>query len=160
MKPQLSVVFDINIWAAAILGPDSSYPYLAVVPPTSSNASADCLSLAFDGDRFKVFASPHVLKNLFRVLTKAGLSESLAKRALQDASDIVHFSGGSILEPLREAVYQKDPEDNLILDLTLASGSEVIVTLDQEFQSASGFKGIAIIPPKQFLNFAIRVQPD
>jgi predicted nucleic acid-binding protein len=116
--------------------------------------------LAFDGDRFKVFASPHVLKNLFRVLTKAGLSESLVKRALQDASDIVHFSGGSILEPLREAVYQKDHEDNLILDLTLASGSEVIVTLNQEFQSASGFKGIAIIPPKQFLNFAIRVQPD
>jgi len=48
----------------------------------------------------------------------------------------------------------------VILDLLLALRSKVIVTLDQELQLASGSRGIAIIHPKQFLDFVIRVQPD
>jgi len=150
MSGGLRVVFDINIWIAAFLGPDSSYPLILRLSPTTTNASADCVSLAFDGDHFSVFASPHILKNVYRVLVEAGVSQASGKDALSDISDIVHFSLGQILQPERKALYQGDFEDNVILDLALATDAQLIVTLDSKFRESSGYKGIAVMHPRDF----------
>lgn len=160
MRPQLRVVFDVNVWATALLGPKTDYPYLPTVPPTGSNSSADCLSLAFDGDRFTVYISPHIIRNLSRVLAASGLSAELVRRAIEDVVEIVHFSQGSVVEPGRVAVSQKDFEDNLILDLMLETGAEVLVTRDSELLANTGWKGRAIVHPASFVQLALSIRPS
>lgn len=159
MRPKLKVVFDINVWASALLGPGTDFPFLPTVPPTGENPSSDCLSLAFDGDRFSVYISPHIIENLSRVLTLSGLSKPLVTRAVEDVVDIVHLSQGSVVEPSRHANQQSDFEDNLILDLLLETGSEVLVTRDSELISASGYKGKAIVHPSSFVQLALSIRP-
>lgn len=117
------------------------------------------MSLAFDGERFSVFISPHILRNIGRVLLKAGVSQPVTQRALEDVFEMVAFSHGSVIDPDREVVNQVDHEDNLILDLVMATNSEVLVTCDQELLSVSGFKGVAIVHPETFLNLALSIKP-
>jgi predicted nucleic acid-binding protein len=66
--------------------------------------------------------------------------------------DVVHLSGGSVLEPDRTAIESKDFEDNLILDLALSTGASVIVTLDKEFQAMGPWKGRLILHPREFVS--------
>lgn len=155
MNQKLRVVFDINVWLDAFIGKKSSYPYLPVVPTTGQSPSTDCVSLAFDGDRFQVYASSHILTNVHRVLRKVGADAENCRKAIEDLADIVHMSGGSIIDPDREAVSQRDFEDNLILDLAKATGADVIVTSDVEFMQSWGWNGIAIISPSVFLRLAL-----
>ena len=157
MNQKLRVVFDVNVWLDTFLGPLSDFPYLSVVPPGGESPASNCVSLAFDGERFQVFASPHVLTNVYRVLKASGLRDGICHRYIEDLADIVHMSGGSIIDPDREAVSQKDFEDNLILDLAKATGADVVVTSDVEFMKSSGWKGLAIISPSVFLRLALTV---
>jgi predicted nucleic acid-binding protein len=151
LTPNLGVVFDVNIWLAAVLGSDSKYPYVAKVPPQTSNASADAFSLAFDGELFKVFTSPHIINHVGRTLRGEGLSEKLTERFLETITDVTHFSGGSVIEPERQAFDSKDFEDNLILDLALSTGSTVVVTLDQAFMGMSPWRNRLILHPRDFV---------
>lgn len=151
----LRVTFDINVWVTGILGPGTEYPYLPVVPPTGENPSSDCLSLTFDGEKFQVFISPHIVTNIFRVFVEAGLSRTKAQTVIDDIIDMVLFSGGSVLEPNRKAISQADFEDNLILDLALQSESQVLVTRDLELQQSSGWRNIAILDPRVFVNLVL-----
>lgn len=152
---KLRVVFDVNVWVNALVGPNTEFPYLPVVPPTSANPSADCVSLAFDAESFTVFLSPHIMKNIFRVLVHLGVSEHWAKTAVEDIYDICLLSGGNAVEPFRQASNQKDFEDNLILDLLLATKSEVLVTSDAELLSATGWRGHAIVHPMDFVRLML-----
>jgi predicted nucleic acid-binding protein len=157
LSEKLRVVFDINVWVDTFISEKSSYPFLPVVPPTGESPAADCVSLAFDGDRFQVYGSSHILTNVHRVLRMVGTQEENCLAAIEDLVDIIHFSGGSIVDPDREAVKQRDFEDNLILDLAKATGADVVVTSDVEFMQSSGWKGIAIISPSVFLRLALTV---
>ena len=152
----LTVVFDVNIWLHAILGPKSTYPYLDAVPPRSANPSADCLSLALDGERFRVFSSPHILSNVARVLQARGYDSSFIERYLEALTDAVHFSGGSVVEPSRSVMRSVDFEDNLILDLVATVDADLLVTLDRDLQSLSPVKGAAILDPDSFLRWVLR----
>lgn len=156
---RLRVVFDVNVWLHAYLGPHSEFPYLQQIPPTTSNSSADCLSLALDGDRFSVYLSPHILRNIAKVLRSQGLSEVTAARVLDDFVEIALFSGGSVVDPDRSEVATEDHEDNLILDLVQAVGAEVLVTLDAGLIKLSGWKGRAFIQPRQFVALALGIAP-
>jgi predicted nucleic acid-binding protein len=151
----LKTVFDINVWVAGFTGPGATYPYLPVVPPTGENPSSDCMSLAFDGESFQVFISPHIIRNIYRVLIAAGTSQQIAQRVINDTIEMVHLSGGSVVEPKRQISELREFEDNLILDLAIEISAQVIVTRDLEFQKASGWRGIAILDPKTFLNLAL-----
>ena len=151
MTPNLGVVFDVNIWLAAVLSSDSEYPYLAKVPPQTANAAADALSLALDGELFRVFTSPHIINHVAKILRAEGLSEHLTESFLETTTDVVHFSGGSVVEPDRKAFDSQDFEDNLILDLALSTGSTVVVTLDQEFMAMSPWRNRLILHPRDFV---------
>ena len=152
MNSKLGVVFDVNVWIQAVVGEDSDYPYLSQVPPQTSNPSADAFSLAFDGELFQVSTSPHIIRNLGRVLGELGLPEELVEAVLDAVVDVVHLSGGSVVEPERSAIESKDFEDNLILDLALSTGASVIVTLDKEFQALSPWTGRLILHPREFVS--------
>lgn len=156
----LRTVFDVNVWLHGLIGPATEFPYLHRVPPTSNNSSADCLSLAFDGDRFSVFISPHIITNVARVLTEIGLSKSLVSRICEDVVDIVLFSQGSVVDPDRSVVELVDHEDNLVLDLVLATRSEVLVTADADLLAASGWRGKVFLHPRDFVPLALRIKPQ
>lgn len=155
----LRVVFDVNVWVHGLVGPFSEYPYLPQVPPTGENSSADCLSLTFDGDRFSVFLSPHILRNVSKALLRQGASEATVERTLQDIVEMTHFSQGSVLEPERAVVAQNDFEDNLVLDLVLAANADVLVTADGEFLESNGWKGRAFLHPTAFVKLALAIKP-
>ena len=152
----LKVVFDVNIWLHAVLGPRSTYPYLDSVPPRTANPSADCLSLALDGERFLLFCSPHILSNVARVLQGRAYDSHFIERYLEALTDAVHFSGGSVVEPSRTVNRSADFEDNLILDLVAAIDADLLVTLDRDLQSLSPAKGAAILDPDNFLQWVLR----
>lgn len=160
MSRRLRAVFDVNIWLYAFFGPDSEFPYLQSVPPATSNSSADCLSLALDGDRFSVFTSPHILTNIARVLRLEGVSEVNIKRTLEDFVDIVHLSQGSVLDPERKEVHLVDHEDNFILDLLISANCDVLVTSDRELLANSGYKGRMFLSPRDFVRLALTITPE
>lgn len=154
---KLRVVFDVNVYVDAIAHQDSTYPLLQAIPPTSSNAAADCLSLALDAADFALYVSPHILTNASRVFIEGlGLSPKLVGSILTTITEIVHFSGGSVLEPARTNHDQKDFEDNLVLDLVRQTESLVLVTSDSELVRQSPWNGRLILSPQHFVAQVIR----
>ncbi|HWH96878.1 MAG TPA: hypothetical protein VNS80_00790, partial [Pseudolysinimonas sp.] len=75
IDPTTSVVFDVNVYLDYILGADGSWPLLPDVPPTTDNSAADAVSLAF-ASRFRLFTSPHILRNIARVMRVVGQTEA------------------------------------------------------------------------------------
>lgn len=152
MAEKLKVVFDVNVYVDAIIGRDSTYPYLQAVPPKSENAAADALSMAFDGEDFYLFTSPHILKNIRRILGEvAGLSQNLVEEILVTITEIVHFSGGSVVDPPRSNLDQKDFEDNLVLDLVKAVRALILVTSDAALLRQSPWHGRLFLNPRHFV---------
>jgi len=146
------VVFDINVYINAIIGPDSEWPRLDQVPPSSSNAAADCLSLAFDADAFRLCASPHILVNVTRVLRGAGLSDGVTTEWLDAIIDIIEASGGMIVDPDRTVFDVADFEDNLILDLAVAVGAALVVSEDADLTQLSPWQStLPILRPREFV---------
>lgn len=158
MSPgRLRVVFDVNLYIDAITHGDSTYPYLSSVPPQSSNSAADCLSLALDGEDFELFVSPHILLNTARVLRdEMGINSKTVGSILTGFTEIVHCTGGAIIDPARQNHDQKDFEDNLILDLVRHTESLILVTSDQELLKQNPWNGRLILSPRRFVEQIIR----
>lgn len=145
------VVFDVNVYVEALLSGDNKFLELAKVPPKSHSSSLDCLSLAFDAEKFSLFVSPHILGNVGRVLALAGLSERSVARSLEALIEIVHCSGGSVVEPPRLAFDSADFEDNLVLDLMKATNCLVLLTSDRELRAMNPWNHRLILTPAEFL---------
>jgi predicted nucleic acid-binding protein len=154
-----AVVFDVNVLVNAIVGKDSSYPLLASLPPTTSNAAADSLSLIFDAEEFALFVSPHILRNTVRVLVqKAGVSSEAASAYINAVTEMVKWSGGSIVEPPRTVHEVRDFEDNLILDLVAEVGALILVTDDTDLTEMNPWNGRLLLRPRQFVERAVQAR--
>jgi predicted nucleic acid-binding protein len=81
-----------------------------------------------------------------------GLSQKFAELAAVSVSDIVHQSGGSILEPKRHTSEIRDFEDNLIIDLVVAVDALVLVTNDWDLLELNPWNGRLIMTPKEFVS--------
>lgn len=134
----------------AVVGPDSQYPRLVPVPPSTDNPAADCLSIAFDGE-MPLHLSPHIMRNIARVLRSAGVGQEAIGAYLDLLGDVVAFCGGSVTEPPRSAHDSRDHEDNLILDLAHAVEAEILVTDDTDLTPLSPWRGISILRPHEFV---------
>jgi putative PIN family toxin of toxin-antitoxin system len=159
MPNSLRVVFDVNVYINAFVGSESTFPLIEVVPPTSGNWAADAISLAFDGEDFKLFASPHIMRNLVRVLKKSlGVQDRRVEMASLAVTEIVHQSGGSIIEPARHSSENRDFEDNLILDLAVAVDALVVVTNDADLLEMNPSNGRLFLTPKDFVTRVVRAR--
>lgn len=159
MPNSLRVVFDVNVYINAFTDSDSTFPLIEVVPPTSGNWAADAISLAFDGEDFELFTSPHIMRNLVRVLKiRLGVQDRLIEMASLAVTEIVHQSGGSIVEPSRQTSENRDYEDNLILDLAFAVDALVIVTNDSDLLEMNPWNGRLILTPKEFVARVVRAR--
>ena len=131
---ETAVVFDVNIYLDYFLGDDGSWPLVPTVPPTSGNPSADAVSLAFDS-RFRLFASPHILRNVHRVAVAAGTSAVTTDEFISLIVEMCDFSGGAVVDPVELDHGIADFEDNAIVSLVKdpAVDALIVVTRDREF---------------------------
>jgi predicted nucleic acid-binding protein len=148
----MRVAFDVNVFVAAVMASESSWPIIERVPPTSGSASADCLSLAFDAQSFQLFSSPHVLKNIVTVLSRHGYSDQLVTKYLDLIVDVIEFSGGAVIEPAQRDWGIADFEDNRLLDLLVAVDADVLVSDDADLTSLNPWNGRLIMRPHEFVN--------
>jgi predicted nucleic acid-binding protein len=156
-EPRRAVVFDINVYVEAIAGATTQWPLLSEVPPTTANSAADCLSIAFDSDNLRLFASPHILTGLARVLRRHGVSDATALEACAAVVDIVELTGGSVVEPPRLVFDIADYEDNLIMDLAVAADAALVVSEDSDLTTVSPWHGrIPILRPSEFVARTLR----
>ncbi|WP_268237017.1 putative toxin-antitoxin system toxin component, PIN family [Agromyces bauzanensis] len=149
------MVYDVHIYVNAVVGPDSEYPRIHPVPPSSDNPSPDCLSIAFDGD-YRLHVSPHILRNVGRVLGQLGWSAEAIGDYLALISDVVDASGGAVTDPPKAAHSSRDHEDNLILDVVAATDADLLVSDDTDLTSLSPWRGVPIVRPHQFVQMVVR----
>ena len=153
------MVFDINVYVDAITHSDSTFPYLATVPPKTSNASADCLSLALDDEDFELYCSPHILLKTTRVLRdELSIEAKRVGAILTGFTEIIYCTGGSIVDPERKILDQKDFEDNLILDLVKKTESLILVSSDKELLKQNPWNGRLILSPRDFVEQILRAR--
>lgn len=157
IDPATAVVFDINVYLDYILGDDGSWPLLPDVPPTTGNAAADAISLAF-GSRFRLFTSPHVLTNIARVMRKVGQREDTVLAFVESIVEMCEFSGGAVIEPVDRDHGVDDYEDNLIISLATdpAVDALIIVTSDSDLlEIGPTWHGRLIMRSGQFVKNAV-----
>ncbi|MEO8094533.1 MAG: PIN domain-containing protein [Pseudolysinimonas sp.] len=153
IDPATPVVFDVNVYLDYILGGDGSWPLLPDVPPTSDNASADAVSLAF-ASRFRLFASPHVLRNIARVMRTVGQTEATVEGFVTAVAEICEFSGGAVIEPETRDHGVPDHEDNLIAALVKdpAVDALILVTSDHHpLDLGPNWNGRLVMRPGDFV---------
>lgn len=158
IQPGTSVVFDINVYLDYILGDDGSWPLLPDVPPTTTNPSADAVSLAFGG-KFRLFASPHILKNVAQKMAIAGQSPELIDEYIAHIVDMCEFSGGAVIQPVDRDHGIRDYEDNLIASLVKdpAVDALLVVTSDTDLLDLGrNWNGRLIMRPREFVTRVIR----
>lgn len=149
--PSLRVVFDINVFIDAVLRDDSTFPLFEEVPPKTSNPALNALSLAFDADNFALYLSPHIIRNFSEILTKQGVQPVNAAAYVEAIAEIVHFSGGAIVEPLRQINDVVDFEDNLILDLVKSVDALILVTSDRDLLTLNPWRHRLVLRPADFV---------
>jgi predicted nucleic acid-binding protein len=153
IDPATPVVFDVNVYLDYILGDDGSWPLLPDVPPTTGNPAADAVSLAF-ASRFRLFASPHILRNVARVMRAAGQSEPTIEAFAAALVEMCEFSGGAVVEPEARDHGIGDYEDNLIASLAKdpAVDALIVVTSDHDLLDLGPtWNGRLIMRPRDFV---------
>jgi predicted nucleic acid-binding protein len=113
--------------------------------------------LALDGEDFELYISPHILSNTSRVLqTEMNVKAKTVGAILTGITEIVHLTGGSIVDPQRLNHDQKDFEDNLILDLVRTTEALILVTSDVVLLDQNPWSGRLIVSPRRFVEQVIR----
>ncbi|TDD62245.1 PIN domain-containing protein [Actinomadura darangshiensis] len=145
------VVYDINVLVTAAATGNSPFRSWPSPPPTSGNASADCLGVANDAAEFSLWVSPHILRNVERILVELfKWEEAKAGAYLTALVAIVEHSEGDIVDPPRTVSDCPDHEDNLILDLVAEVGALLAVSNDADLISMSPWRGTPIVTPDIF----------
>lgn len=153
IDPATPVVFDVNVFLDYLLGDDGSWPLLPDVPPTTENAAADAVSLAF-ASRFRLYTSPHILRNVARVLRHVGQSELTIEKFVTAVVDLCDFSGGAVIEPVARDHGVSDYEDNLIASLARdpAVDALIIVSSDRHLlELGPNWHGRLVMTPRDFV---------
>lgn len=155
----VSVVYDINVYldhirsGAGMLLPDK-------LP--SPSAASDALSLAFD-QQVRLFASPHILRNVHRLMRASEQSGRLTTKFIEFIAEACDDSGGAIVEPVVRDFAIGDHEDNHILALAKdpAVNADVIVSSDHHLTDLGpAWNGRLIMRPRQFTSHMIRSAPQ
>lgn len=153
IDPATPVVFDVNVYLDYILGADGTWPLLPDVPPTTHNPAADAVSLAF-ASRYRLFTSPHILRNVARVMRAAGQTEATVEGFVMAVVEICEFSGGAVIEPQPRDHGVLDHEDNLIAALMKdpAVDALILVTSDRHLLDLGpNWNGRLVMRPRDFV---------
>jgi putative PIN family toxin of toxin-antitoxin system len=134
-----------------VLGAPATFPEIPEVPPRSGNDAADVLSIIFDSERYQLFLSPHIIRNIQEVFLEQGISPSRIEEYLKFIVELVMESEGAVVEPERTVFELDDHEDNYILDLVKAVNAKILITRDNELLELSPWNGRLILHPAEFV---------
>src|SRR5699024_8663379 len=151
-----AVVIDVNVYLDYILGDDGSWPLMPDVPPTTNNPAADAVSLAF-ASRFRLFASPHILHNVVRVMRTVDQQETTVESFATAITEMCEFSGGGVIEPESRDLGICDYEDSLTASLAMDSAffARIFVTTDHDLLThGPACHGRLIMRPREFVRNA------
>ena len=97
---------------------------------------------------FFLVTSPHILQEVRRnLLGKLGLEKLRVDQFLADITEI-----SSVFVPSGKVRFIKHDGDNLVLELALTGGCDVLVTGDKKhLLPLKDFQGVVIEPPSAFL---------
>ncbi len=105
---------------------------------------------------FLLVASTHILQEVHRnLIGKLGLNKKRVNQFLVDITEI-----SSVFVPSGKACFIQHEGDNLILELALMGGCDVLVTGDKKhLLPLKTFQGVVIEPPSSFLLRLDSLQP-
>ena len=130
----LKVVMDTNVFVSGVFFGGPPYQILK----------------AWQSGEFELVVSQEILEEYKRV------GEILAEdRPNIDLSPILNLviEHAKVYKPvkLKEAVCE-DPDDDKFFACALASGSSVIISGDKHLLKVSGYEGIEVLKPREFIN--------
>jgi uncharacterized protein len=130
----LKVVMDTNVFVSGVFFSGPPYQILK----------------AWQAGNFELVASPEILEEYRRV------GEILAEEHPSiDLKPILNFviEHTTIYKPsaLKEPVCE-DPDDDKFFACALASGSRVIISGDKHLLKVSGYQGIKVLKPREFVD--------
>ena len=148
-----AVTFDVNALVGAVVEGNSTFWSWPSPPPTGPYPAAECIGIVNDAQEFSLWLSPHIVRNVIRVLVDPAGFRWPAERAEEYAGvlvEIARASGGQIVEPGIWVSDCPDHEDNRILELALTGNAALIVSSDHHLLEMSPWQGIPIIRPSHF----------
>ena len=100
--------------------------------------------------RFKVYISEAILDELSKVLRrdKFGLSDFIVHEFTQEVESIVEI----VFPAALGEIIERDKDDDIIIECAVGSGSQYIVTGDDDLLSFKNYKNIDIVAPAYFLD--------
>ena len=130
--------FDTNLWLSAL---------------QFGGKPLEVVKLAMDGE-IEVAISQPIINEILRVLReKFGTKQAELDRALA----VVRSCAQKVEPTIKLDVVPNDPNDNIIVECTVASGSVAIVTGDKKHLLRLGsYQGIKMISPVDFLQQQLR----
>lgn len=130
----LKVVMDTNVFASGVFFSGPPYQILQ----------------AWQSDKFELVVSQEILDEYRRVGEILG-----EERPRIDLNPILNFviEHAKVYKPveLKEAICE-DPDDDKFFACALASGSKVIVSGDKHLLKVSGYQGIEVLKPREFVD--------
>ena len=150
------VVADVNALVDAAAPGFRRRKFESGTPLPSKENLGALLSWFSSQSLLSLHVSPHILGETARVLKLPrpeglGVSVEAADAYVSLVGWLAKESGGGwVLEPPPLNVL-RDFEDNSILAAAVASKSQLIISADQRLRDITGYEGIAVLPPDEFV---------
>lgn len=104
--------------------------------------------------RFDVYTSPQMISELLDILGKKFNFSAIELRQLE--KEII--SNFKIVYPTKRILKVRDVQDNKVLEVAIESGSQVIITGDEDLLILKEYKRTVILKPSEFLDFLSKIQ--
>ena len=109
---------------------------------------------AWRSGRFVLVLSPEILEEYYR--TAEELSEQFGDMGVQRILSLLAVHSELVNAPLMSSQVCSDRDDDKFIACALAGSSKIIVSGDKALLRVSGYKGVEVLRPRQFLDLHLR----
>lgn len=102
--------------------------------------------------RFRLVVSPRILEEYRRVGAELATRYPARAEAVSPVLALVTMHATLVEAPPLAAPVSVDPDDDVFLAAALAAKVEVVVSGDQDLLEVTGWQGITVLTPRQFLD--------
>lgn len=106
---------------------------------------------AWSAGEFVLILSPAILDEYRRVGYELGRRHPEVNEAFEPVLTLIAMNAMIVDAPPLAGPVSADPDDDMFLATALAAQAEVIVSGDQDLLQVSGWRGIAVLTPRQFI---------
>lgn len=107
---------------------------------------------AWAAGKVSLVLSPDILEEYRRVGQELGVQYPDLEVALEPILALLAMSATMVDAPRLEVPVSEDPADDMFLTAALASRTRLIVSGDRHLLRVSGWRGITVLTPRQFLD--------